>query len=141
MPTGNRRILVLCTHNSARSQMAEGFLRHYLQNQAEIFSAGTEPSTLHPLSAAVMKEIGIDLAHHYAKCVEDLPYKDWDYVITVCDHARETCPYIPARHNLHYSFPDPSQTGTIEAFRAVRDQIHAWAKAFAETLLQEPSPS
>ncbi len=131
------RILVLCTHNSARSQMAEGFLRHYLQNHAEVFSAGTHPSTLNPLAVTAMKEVGIDISHHYSKFIDALPYKEWDYVVSVCDQARETCPYLPARHNLHHSFPDPSQVNTLEAFRAVRDQIQEWARAFAEKLLKE----
>jgi len=141
MPSGKPRILVLCTHNSARSQMVEGFLRHYLQDHAEIFSAGTHPSTLHPLAVTAMQEVGIDIAHHFAKTIDALPYQDWDYVITVCDQARETCPYLPARHNLHYGFPDPSRDNTLESFQAVRDKIHAWARAFAESLLQKHSPS
>ncbi len=130
-------ILILCTHNSARSQMAEGFLRHYLQGQAEVYSAGTHPSGVHPLATTVMKEVGIDLSSHYSKQIGDLPQREWDYVITVCDAARETCPYIPARQNLHHSLPDPSRVNTLEAFRAVRDQIQMWARAFAEKLLYE----
>ncbi len=138
MLTGKLRILVLCTHNSARSQMAEGFLRQQLGDAVEIFSAGTHPSRLNPHAVTAMQDVGIDIAQHYAKAIGELPYREWDYVITVCDEARETCPYIPGRHNRHYSFPDPSVENTLEAFRRVRDQIQAWAKAFAEELKQGP---
>ncbi len=127
------KVLVLCTHNSARSQMAEAFLRRELAGLAEVHSAGTHPSQLHPYTVAVMQEIGYDLSGHTAKTVEAFAGESWDYVITVCDEAREHCPYLPARHNLHVSFPDPS-SGGIEAFRAVRDSIRSWAEAFAQTL-------
>jgi len=128
------KILVLCTHNSARSQMAEAFLRRYLGPLAEVHSAGTHPSQLHPLTLQVMQELGYDLSGHTAKTIEAFTDKDWDYVITVCDSAREACPYLPARHTLHVDFPDPSQ-GDEATFRAVRDQIHAWAKGFAQTII------
>jgi len=116
--------------------MAEGFLRQELGEAVEIFSAGTHPSRVAPLALTVMQEVGIDISHHYAKTIAELPYQEWDYVITVCDKARETCPFIPARHNRHYSFPDPSVENTLEAFRRVRDEIQVWARAFARELRQ-----
>jgi len=113
--------------------MAEAFLRRYLGPDAEVRSAGTEPGTLHPLTRAVMAEVGCDLNGHTADPVEKYAGQSWDYVITVCDAAREKCPYLPARHHLHVSFPDPSQGG-LETFRQVRDAIEAWARQFAQTL-------
>ncbi len=130
------RLLVICTHNSARSQMAEGFLRKLLRGHAEVASAGTQPSRVHPLAITVMQERSIDLSNHRSKSIAEYADQAWDYVITVCDSARETCPYVPARHQVHISFPDPSAEGTIEAFRAVRDAIESWAKTFAQALLQ-----
>lgn len=128
-----KRILVVCTHNSARSQIAEAYLRHFLADKAEVHSAGTEPRGVHPLAQQVMSEEGFDLSTHTSDSIEKYLGQPWDYVITVCDHARETCPYVPAQHNLHVSFPDPSQ-GDIELFRAVRDAIRDWAQRFAETV-------
>ncbi len=127
------RILVVCTHNSARSQMAEAFLRRLLGHYAEVHSAGTHPSRVHPLAQAVMHEIGYDLSSHTSDSIDKHLGQTWDYVITVCDSARETCPYVPAKHHLQVSLPDPSQ-GDLETFRAVRDAIHAWAQQFSQTL-------
>lgn len=126
-----KRILVVCTHNSARSQMAEAYLRHFLGSKAEVYSAGTEPRGIHPLAQKVMSEEGFDLSTHTSKSIEKYLGQSWDYVITVCDHARESCPYVPAQQNLHMSFPDPSQGG-IELFRQVRDAIREWAQHFAQ---------
>ncbi len=128
------RILVVCTHNSARSQMAEGFLRHLLGNRAEVASAGVEATAVHPLAIQAMKEIGIDIAHHTSNAIQEYDHIAWDYVITVCDGAKEKCPYVPARYHVHVGFPDPSQAGTLEAFRQVRAQIGSWAQAFAQQL-------
>ena len=127
------RILVVCTPNSARSQMAEAFLRRLLGQKAQVCSAGTHPTRLHPLAQAVMHEIGCDLSFHTSDPIDKYRDQAWEYVITVCDSARETCPYVPAREHLHVSFPDPSE-GDIETFRRVRDAIHAWAQPFSQAV-------
>lgn len=135
--TRKLRILFLCTHNSARSQMAEGLLRAIYGDIYEVYSAGTHPTRVHPLAVEVMREIGIDISRHRSKSAEEFGGQWFDIVATVCDHARETCPVFPnARYHLHCSFPDPSTQGTtpeeqLEAFRGVRDQIKCWIeKAF-----------
>lgn len=127
------RILVVCTHNSARSQIAEAYLRRYLGGWAEVHSAGTDPRGIHPLTTLVMSEVGYDLSTQSSKSVKAYHEQNWDYVITVCDQAQETCPYVPARHQLHVGFPDPSQGG-VELFRTVRNAIEAWAREFAADL-------
>jgi arsenate reductase len=125
------RVLFLCTHNSARSQMAEGFLRHLASDRFEVASAGTEPTRVHPLAIRAMRETGIDIRAHRSKTVDGFLGDSWDYVITVCDDANERCPLFPGRTTrLHWSFEDPSQAPGSEdqrvgAFRRVRDQIHA----------------
>lgn len=121
------RILVLCTHNSARSQMAEGWLRHHARQaglDAEIFSAGTEATRVKPEAIKVMGEVGIDLSGHTSKTLYDLPDPwNFDLVLTVCDHAAERCPAYPAKTTrLHVSFPDPSGKG-LEEWRRVRDSL------------------
>jgi arsenate reductase (thioredoxin) len=124
-----RRVLFLCTHNSARSQMAEGFLRHLASDRFEVASAGTEATRVHPLAIRAMRDVGIDISSHHSKTVDALLGDPWDYVITVCDSANERCPVFPGRTSrLHWSFDDPSRaTGTDEerlrTFRRVRDQI------------------
>jgi arsenate reductase len=124
-----QRVLFLCTHNSARSQMAEGFLRSLAGDRFEVASAGTQATRVHPLAVRAMADIGIDLSGHTSKVVDGFVGQPWDYVITVCDAANEACPVFPARsRRLHWSFNDPSQaTGTEErrlaVFRRVRDQI------------------
>jgi arsenate reductase (thioredoxin) len=124
-----QRVLFLCTHNSARSQIAEGFLRALAAERFEIASAGTEATHVHPLAVKAMAEVGVDLSGHTSKTLDRLLDQPWDYVITVCDSANEKCPIFPKRTNrLHWSFQDPSQaTGTEEdrlgVFRRVRDQI------------------
>lgn len=123
------RILVLCTGNSCRSQMAEGFLKTY--DQIEVFSAGTDPAhRVNPHAMKVMKEIGIDLSSHKPKKVDAFLNDPFDYVITVCDNAKETCPVFigEVKHRLHIGFEDPAEaTGTekeiLEVFRTTRDQI------------------
>ncbi|MCX7606201.1 MAG: arsenate reductase ArsC [Bacteroidia bacterium] len=127
------KILVLCTHNSARSQMAEAYLQHFLKDKASVKSAGTEPRGIHPHTLTVMEEEGISLRHHTSDPIEKYIHEKWDYVITVCDHAKEACPHLPAQHNLHVSFIDPSK-GDISTFRQVRDAIKKWAQQFAEAL-------
>ena len=123
------RVLFLCTHNSARSQMAEGFLRAMAGDRFEAGSAGTEKTSVNPLAIRAMAELGIDLGGHTSKLYADVASGPWDYLITVCDDANERCPWVPGSvKRLHWSFPDPSRaTGTEEerlvVFRRVRDQI------------------
>jgi arsenate reductase (thioredoxin) len=126
------RVLFLCTHNSSRSQMAEGLLRARGGNRYDVNSAGTDPQTVHPLAIQVMREIGIDIseaAGHRAKSMDEFRGQTIDLVVTVCDDAAEACPFFPgARRQIHWSFPDPSAvTGTederLAAFRSVRDAI------------------
>jgi arsenate reductase (thioredoxin) len=124
-----QRVLFLCTHNSARSQMAEGFLRSLASDRFEAASAGTEATRVHPLAIRAMADVGIDISRHTSKVVDGLEKQPWDYVITVCDAANEACPVFGKKSNrLHWSFDDPSQaTGSddrrLEVFRWVRDQI------------------
>jgi arsenate reductase len=130
------RILVLCTHNSARSQMAEGFFRSLAGERVTVESAGTEATRVNPLAIRAMAEVGIDLRGHTSKTLDGFLGEPWDYVITVCDHANERCPVFPGRAaRIHWSFEDPSAaTGTegerLAVFRRVRDQvgerIRAW---------------
>ncbi len=124
------KVLILCTGNSCRSQMAQGFLQMFNKN-LEVHSAGTEPAIhVNPLAIKVMKEVGIDINHHKPKMVDQYLKDEWDYVITVCDNAKETCPafFGKVKHRLHMGFEDPSTvTGTDEfilsEFRRVRDEI------------------
>ena len=125
------RVLFLCTHNSARSQMAESFLRAMAGDRFEAGSAGTEKTAVNPLAIRAMAELGIDLGGHTSKVYADVEVPAWDYLITVCDDANERCPWVPGSvQRLHWSFPDPSRaTGTeaerLAVFRRVRDQIQA----------------
>ncbi len=124
------RLLFLCTGNSARSQMAEGLLRHEAGDHFEVFSAGTHPSLVRPEAIAVMQEIGIDISGHRSKSIDELTGQDLDSVITVCDNAKESCPVFPGKtQRLHWPFEDPASVeGTedqrLDAFREVRDRIH-----------------
>jgi len=137
------RVLFICTHNSARSQMAEGFLNRLGAGRFEARSAGTEPGTLHPLAVQVIAEQGIDISGHRAKSLDAFLLERFDYVITVCDDANETCPVFPnARRRLHWSFPDPSRAeGTLEerlsVFRAVQDAIRAHVEQFLAAIPSE----
>ena len=123
------RVLFLCTHNSARSQMAEGSLRAMAGDRFEAGSAGTEKTSVNPLAIRAMAELGIDLSGHTSKVYDDVASEVWDFLITVCDDANERCPWVPGSvRRLHWSFPDPSRaTGTdderLAVFRRVRDQI------------------
>ena len=123
------RVLFLCTHNSARSQMAEGLLRNAGGDRFEVFSAGTEATMLRPLAIRAMQEIGIDIAGQQSKTLERYLDQPFDQVITVCDQANEACPvFFGARERLHWSFPDPSRaTGSedeqLAVYRQVRDAI------------------
>jgi arsenate reductase (thioredoxin) len=130
------RVLFLCTHNSARSQMAEGWLRRVAGDRFEARSAGTAATRVRPLAIRAMAEVGVDLSGHESKTLERFLEERWDYVITVCDDANEACPLFPGgRRRLHWSFPDPSRaTGSedeqLALYRSVRDAIRARIDAF-----------
>src|SRR5215217_2746461 len=125
--TEKTRVLFLCTHNSARSQMAEGLLRALAGDRFEAFSAGTEATRVRPLAIRAMEEIRVDIASQESKTLDRYLNEPFDYVITVCDDANEACPFFPgARERLHWSFPDPSRAEGEErltVFREVRDKI------------------
>jgi|SRR5215207_399164 arsenate reductase (thioredoxin) len=127
--TEKTRVLFLCTHNSARSQMAEGLLRDLAGDQFEPFSAGTEATHVRPLAIRAMEEIGVDISGQESKTLDRYLDQPFDYVITVCDDANEACPFFPgAQSRLHWSFEDPSRAEgsdeeRLEVFRRVRDEI------------------
>jgi len=127
--TDMNRVLILCTGNSARSQMAEGLLRHDGGNLYEVFSAGTKPSQVRSEAITVMREVGIDISKHRSKSVEEFAGQDFDFVITVCDNARESCPFFPATtKRIHWSISDPAAVqgpdeARLAAFRRIRDQL------------------
>jgi arsenate reductase len=129
-------ILVLCTGNSARSQMGEGLFRSQGGEGFEVFSAGTRPGSVRPEAIAVMQEIGIDISGQRSKSVDQFSGRPFDYVVTVCDNARDTCPVFPAgAERLHWSLEDPaavegSEAQRLAAFRRIRDQIHERVRAF-----------
>lgn len=134
-----KRVLILCTANSARSQMAEGLLRHDHGDQFEVASAGTRASLVRPEAIAVLAELGIDITAHHSKHVDEFAGQAFDTVITVCDNAKETCPivFLDARR-LHHSFEDPAATEGSEedrrnAFRRVRDQLRLWLHEFSRS--------
>jgi len=138
LPMGDpRKVLILCTGNSARSQMAEGLLRHDAGGRFIVESAGTKPSGVRPEAIAVMKELGIDISGHRSKSVDEFASTEFDYVLTVCDNAKESCPVFPGHANrLHRNFEDPAAAGGSEAarlavFRRVRDEIRDYLKGFA----------
>ena len=132
-----KRALILCTGNSARSQMAEGLLQHDAGDRFDVASAGTKPGTVRPEAIAVMKEIGIDISGHRSKSVDTFADQKFDYVLTVCDNAKETCPIFPGHANrLHQSFEDPataegSDEMRLARFRRVRDQIRDYLRRSA----------
>ncbi|MCG3177271.1 MAG: Arsenate reductase [Candidatus Omnitrophica bacterium] len=130
--SARKRVLILCTGNSCRSQMAEGVLRHYGGDLYEVESAGSAPSRVHPLAIRVMKEIGIDISGHRSKHLKEFEGQRFDTVVTVCDNADRTCPAFPGgTQRLHWPFPDPPHAepaaaeAVVEEFRKVRDLIHA----------------
>jgi arsenate reductase len=133
-----KKILILCTGNSARSQMAEGLLKHITQREFDVFSAGTKPSIVRPEAIKVLAEIGIDISPNRSKSVDEFTGQEIDYVLTVCDNAKENCPFFPAKTKLiHRRFPDPAMvTGDEEtrlsAFRQVRDEIDAYLREALE---------
>lgn len=129
-----QRVLILCTGNSARSQMAEGLLRELAGAQFEVFSAGSKPSVVNPLAIQAMHERGIDIRPHRSKHLNEFLNQPFDYVITVCDDAAETCPFFPGRaERIHWSFPDPAaatgdETARLQTFRHTRDAIEKQLK-------------
>jgi arsenate reductase len=141
-----RRVLVLCTGNSARSQMAEGWLRRLAAGAVEAHSAGTRPSAVNPLAVRAMAERGVDISSHRSKGLEEVLPIPFDVVITVCDEAAESCPTFPGpAERLHWSFPDPAGAeGTEEerlaAFRSVRDGLEARLREWLGPAIRLPAP-
>jgi len=136
----NKKVLFLCTHNSCRSQMAEGIVNHFLGDRLQAFSAGTEAAFVHPRAIAVMAEIGIDISRHRSKSLGEFERETFDYVITLCGNANERCPlFFGGVERIHIGFDDPaSVTGSDEEimaeFRRVRDEIrHKLLEFFAHT--------
>lgn len=133
-----KKVLVLCTGNSCRSQIAHGYLQKFAGDKAEVYSAGVETHGVNPKAIATMKEDGIDISHHTSNNVLEYQGIDFDYVITVCDNAKERCPYFPSRaEKFHYNFPDPAKaTGTEEElkreFARVREMIKKYSLDFVK---------
>lgn len=136
--TDRKRALILCTGNSARSQMAEGLLRQLGEGRFEVFSAGTRPGRVNPLAVEAMRETGIDISHHRSKSVDEYLGQEFDYVITVCHNANQNCPVFPGRtERIHWSFDDPAsaegdESGRLAVFRRVRDEIESRLRRFVE---------
>ena len=135
-PAMKKKILVLCTGNSCRSQIAHGYLQHYGDAKAEVYSAGVETHGVNPMAIATMKEDGIDISDHTSNNVFEYSEINFDYVITVCDNAKEKCPFFPSKAQIfHYNFPDPAKAhGTAEEirdeFRRVREMIKIYCIKF-----------
>ena len=136
-----KKILVLCTGNSCRSQIAEGYLRHFANGNADVYSAGVETHGVNPKAIAIMQEDGIDISNHTSNNIDEYYDIDFDFVITVCDNAKERCPFFPTKaKKFHHNFSDPSKAkGTDqeinEQFREVRQQIKEYCERFvAENL-------
>ena len=129
-----KKILFICTHNSARSQLAEGLVNHFWKEEYRASSAGTIPATVHPAAIQVLAEIGIDISGSKSTLVDAYVGQAFDLVVTVCDSAKESCPFFPrARNYIHHSFRDPSAPGpdyedVLDHFRVIRDEIIAWLK-------------
>ena len=135
-----KRVLILCTGNSARSQMAEGLLRHDGGDSFEVHSAGVAPTQVRPEAIAAMKEVGIDVSRQRSKSLDEFLDQEFDYVITVCDNANERCPVFPGKtRRIHWSFSDPAAVAgdtetRLAAFRRVRNEIRERLKTFQEEL-------
>ncbi|HEY1040170.1 MAG TPA: arsenate reductase ArsC [Bacteroidia bacterium] len=127
-----KKILVLCTGNSCRSQIAEAYLRHFAKGKAEIFSAGIETHGVNPRAVAILMEDGIDISGHTSNHIDEYKAIDFDYIITVCDNAKERCPYFPSSaKKFHYNFPDPAKaTGTEDEIMAVFRQVRILIKEY-----------
>ncbi|MBN8820863.1 MAG: arsenate reductase ArsC [Spirosoma sp.] len=149
-----KKILVLCTGNSARSQLAQGYLQYFADMsdhgaRAEVLSAGVNPKGVNPLAVQVMAEDGIDISHHTSNHADEFVHIPFDYVITVCDNAREQCPFFPTvGERIHQSFPDPGHTASADrpgedaltSFRRVRDLIKTYSQEFIASRLGEAVP-
>jgi arsenate reductase len=137
-----KNVLFLCTGNSCRSQMAEGWAKKYWGNEFNVFSAGTKKHGMNERAMKVMKEAGVDISTHYSKTVDDLPKVAFDYVVTVCDHAFENCPYFPGGKIVHFGFQDPpaltkemkDEEEILTVYRRVRDEIESFIKEMKKTL-------
>jgi arsenate reductase len=133
-----KKVLVLCTGNSCRSQIAEGYLRHFAGDKADIYSAGVETHGVNPRAIATMKEDGIDISHHASNNIDEYFNIDFDFVITACDNAKERCPFFPTKaRQFHQNFPDPAKSiGTEEEilhqFRLVREMIKSYSQQFVK---------
>jgi arsenate reductase len=140
-----KKILVLCTGNSCRSQIAEGYLRHFAGDRAEIYSAGVETHGVNPRAIQIMKEDGIDISHHSSNHIDEYQHITFDYIITVCDNAKERCPFFPGNaQRFHHNFPDPAKaTGSEETvmaqFRYTRELIKEYCWWFVEERLSMDS--
>lgn len=138
-----KNILVLCTGNSCRSQIAEGYLRYFAGNKANIYSAGIETHGVNPKAIEIMKRDGIDISGHTSNNIDEYLDIPFDYVITVCDNAKESCPYFPTEAiKLHHNFPDPAKVkGTdeeiMEQFREVREMIRQYTRNFVNENLKD----
>lgn len=136
-----KKILVLCTGNSCRSQMAEGYLRNFAEDRADVYSAGVATHGVHPLAIEIMREDGIDISHHTSNNVAEYRNIVFDFVITVCDNAKERCPFFPSSaKKFHYNFPDPAKAAGTEQeikdqFRMVRDRIKGYCREFVSEQL------
>ena len=135
------KILIICTGNSCRSQIAEGYLRYYLKDKAEIFSAGLRPEPVNPFAITAMKEAGIDISRHVSNSIEQYIDDKFDYVITVCDNANEHCPIFPGNaKRIHKNFSDPAKARgeydeVLAIYRSVRDEIKEFCLNFAKSEL------
>ncbi len=134
-----KKILVLCTGNSCRSQIAEGYLRHFAGNRADVYSAGVETHGVNPRAIATMQEDNLDISGHTSNNVEEYRSIDFDFVITVCDHAQERCPYFPSQaKKFHQNFPDPAKaTGTEEEIMAKFSQVRQLIKEYCQRFVLE----
>jgi arsenate reductase len=138
-----KNILVLCTGNSCRSQIAEGYLRYFAGDKATIYSAGIETHGVNPKAIQVMAEDGVDISHHTSNNVDEYTTVPFDYVITVCDNANEACPFFPGNvERFHQNFPDPVKAAgdaeqVMDEFRRVRDMIKVYAEDFTERYLSK----
>ncbi len=130
--TGRKKnVLFICTNNSARSQMAEALLKYLYGDRYDVYSAGTSPTSVNEYAVRVMAEMGIDISKNRSKGVDEFREMEFDYVVTVCDDARESCPFFPGKQQIHRSFHDPTlakggEMEILNAFRKVRDEIKSW---------------
>ena len=137
-----KNIMFLCTGNSCRSQMAEGFCRKYWGSELNVYSAGTKKHGMNERAIKVMKEAGVDISSHFSKTVDELPKVIFDYIVTVCDHAHENCPYFPGGKVVHVGFQDPpaltqnmtNEEEILTVYRKVRDEIHQAIKTLKDYL-------